>query len=311
MVDIIRHRRVYYAITLLLIVPGIISLLIPPSLRLAVDFTGGTLWELQFAQAPAPAAVIQRLSELGYGDSIVQTSGDNGILIRTKEIPSDGPTKSTIAQGLRSQFGDYTELRFESVGPTVGQEVAQRAVGGIALAALGVLLYIVWAFRKMDHPIRYGVCAISSVITTSVLVLGVFSVLGKLFFVEVDALFVTAMMTVIGFAVHDTIVTFDRIRENARRMRGLAFEQVVNHSLLQTIVRSLVNSLTIVFTLSALVLFGGETTRWFSLTLLLGVVVGTYSSIFTASALLVSWETGELARFFGRRPATRPASGRP
>lgn len=307
MFNIIKYRRVYYLISLLMIVPGIISLLIPPSLRLAVDFTGGTLWELQYAQtAPAPATVTQKLSEFGYGEAIVQTSGENGILIRAKEVPSEGPVKGEIAAGLR-QLGEFTELRFESVGPVVGQEIAQRAVGGVALAAVGILLYIVWAFRKMEHPFRYGVCAISSVITTSVLVLGVFSVLGKLFFVEVDALFVTAMMTVVGFAVHDTIVTFDRIRENARRMHGLSFEQVVNHSLLQTIVRSLVNSLTIVFTLSALVMFGGDTTRWFALTLLLGVVAGTYSSIFTASSLLVSWETGELGSLFSRSPA----SGRP
>jgi preprotein translocase subunit SecF len=309
MFNILRYRRIYYVISLLMIVPGIISLLIPPSLRLAVDFTGGTLWELQFAQtAPAPADVIQRLGDFDYGDAIVQTSGENGILIRTKEIPSEGETKAQIAEGLRSKFGDFTELRFESVGPTVGQEIAARSVQGVALAGLGILLYIVWAFRRMEHPIRYGVCAISSVITTGVLVLGVFSVLGKLFYVEVDALFVTAMMTVIGFAVHDTIVTFDRIRENARRMHSRSFEDVVNHSLLQTIVRSLVNSLTIVFTLSALVLFGGETTRWFALTLLLGVVAGTYSSIFTASSLLVSWENGELARLFGRRKRTQPAT---
>lgn len=311
MFSIIRHRRIYYVITLLLIVPGIISLLIPPSLRLAVDFTGGTLWELQFeGTAPAPDAVTPRLAEQGYDDAIVQTSGENGILIRTKEIPSEGPTKGQIADALRSAFGNFTELRFESVGPTVGQEVAQRALIGLALASVAILLYIAYAFRHVEHPFRYGVCAISSVITTGILVLGVFSVLGKLFFVEVDALFVTAMMTVIGFAVHDTIVTFDRIRENARRMHGQTFEQIVDHSLLQTIVRSLVNSLTIVFTLSALVMFGGETTRWFALTLLLGVVVGTYSSIFTASSLLVSWENGELGRLFrrGTTPTRRPLS---
>lgn len=301
MFNIIKYRKLYYAISLLMVVPGIISLLIPPSLRLAVDFTGGTLWELQFAQqVPAPQAIKDRLAQLGLGDSVVQTSGENAILIRSKEIPSE--QKEQYAGPLRAEFGQFTELRFESVGPAVGQEIAARAVMGVALASLGILLYIVWAFRKVENPIRYGVCAITSVIVTGFLVLGVFSVLGKLLFVEVDALFVTAMMTVIGFAVHDTIVTFDRIRENARRMQGLPFEEVVNHSLLQTIVRSLVNSLTIVFTLSALVMFGGSTTRPFALTLLLGVVAGTYSSIFTASALLVSWETGELGRFFRRGP---------
>ena len=310
MLNIMKRRGLYYLISLAIIIPGLIAQAIPPHLKLAVDFTGGTLWELQFTQPVAPADVKAVLADRGYGDALVQTSGEQGVLIRTKEIPSEGDTKRQIADAMRGQFGDFTELRFESVGPTVGREIAFRSVQGIALAGLGILLYIAWAFRKMEHPFRYGVCAISSVITTGVLVLGVFSVLGKLFFVEVDALFVTAMMTVIGFAVHDTIVTFDRIRENARRMRGLTFEEIVNHSLLQTIVRSLVNSLTIVFTLSALVMFGGDTTRWFALTLLLGVVAGTYSSIFTASALLVSWENGELGRLFGRRgtPTRRPLS---
>jgi preprotein translocase subunit SecF len=305
-IDIIGKRRLFYLISLLIIVPGLVSLLIPPHLKLGVDFTGGTLWELQFAQAAQPAQVQEVLAAHGYGDAIVQTSGERDVLIRAKEIPADQPIKAEIARDLEGRFGTLTELRFETVGPVIGQEIAQRAVLAVGLASLGILAYIAWAFRKVEHPVRYGVCAILALLHDALLVLGVFSILGHLFDIEVDSLFVTAVLTVIGFSVHDTIVVFDRIRENSRRMHGQPFERVVNHSLIQTLGRSLATSLTVIFTLSALVLFGGVTTREFALALLIGIISGTYSSIFNASALLVSWENGEIARLFGRR--TQPAT---
>ena len=301
MMHIMRRRALYYIISLAIILPGIISLAIPPHLKLAVDFTGGTLWELQFQQAVQPAEVKAVMAGKGYPDAVVQTSGDRGVLIRSKEISSEGNTKSDILQALQARFGPATELRFESVGPVIGQEVATRAIAAVFLASIGILLYIAWAFRKVDHPVRYGLCAIIALLHDALVVLGIFSILGHLFNVEVDSLFVTAVLTVIGFSVHDTIVVFDRIRENARRLHGLSFEDVVNHSLLQTLGRSLATSLTVLFTLSALTLFGGVTIRLFALTLLIGIISGTYSSIFNASALLVSWENGDLARLFGRR----------
>jgi preprotein translocase subunit SecF len=301
MMHIMRRRALYYIISLAIILPGIISLAIPPHLKLAVDFTGGTLWELQFQQAVQPAEVKAVMAGKGYPDAVVQTSGDRGVLIRSKEISSEGNTKSDILQALQARFGPATELRFESVGPVIGQEIATRAIAAVFLASIGILLYIAWAFRKVDHPVRYGLCAIIALLHDALVVLGIFSILGHLFNVEVDSLFVTAVLTVIGFSVHDTIVVFDRIRENARRLHGLSFEDVVNHSLLQTLGRSLATSLTVLFTLSALTLFGGVTIRLFALTLLIGIISGTYSSIFNASALLVSWENGDLARLFGRR----------
>jgi preprotein translocase subunit SecF len=300
-VNIIGRRRLYYLISLVLILPGVLSLFVPPSLRLGVDFTGGTLWEMQFERPLAPADVKELLAEHGHGDAIVQTSGEDAILIRSKEIPSD--QKESIAGPLRERFGAFTELRFESVGPVLGQEIALRAIGAVGLVSLAILLYIAWAFRKVEHAVRYGVCAIAALLHDALLVVGIFSILGKLFNVEVDSLFVTALLTVIGFSVHDTIVVFDRIRENMRRLHGQPFETIVNHSLAQTLGRSLITSLTVMFTLTALVLFGGVTTRLFALTLLIGITSGTYSSIFNASALLVSWETGEFGRLFGRRPA--------
>jgi len=311
-IDLIGKRKLFYLISLIIIVPGVIALLIPPHLRLGVEFTGGTLWELQFTQAVQPADVKEVLAAHGYGDAIVQTSGDRDVLIRAKEIPADQPIKGEIAKDLAVRFGQPTELRFEGVQPVIGQEIAQRAVLAVGLASLGILAYVAWAFRRVEHPFRYGVCAILALLHDALVVLGIFSILGHLFYVEVDSLFVTAVLTVIGFSVHDTIVVFDRIRENSRRMHGQSFERIVNHSLIQTLGRSLATSLTVIFTLSALVLFGGVTTREFALALLIGIVSGTYSSIFNASALLVSWENGEIGRLFGRRgPATLPASGRP
>ncbi len=302
MIDIVGKRHLFYIISLVLILPGAISLLIPPGLRLAVDFTGGTLWEVRFAQAVAPGEVREVLGEFEYGDAIVQTTGDRGVLIRAKEIRADGDEKVAIASRLAERFGPFEELRFETVGPIVSQEIAARALAAVGLASVAILLFVAWAFRHVEHPVRYGVCAIIALLHDALLVLGMFSILGKLLFVEVDSLFVTAMLTVIGFSVHDTIVVFDRIRENVRRYNSLPFDVVANHSIMQTIGRSLTTSLTVAFTLLALIIFGGVTTRLFALTLLVGMISGTYSSVFNAAALLVSWEKGELARLaFWRR----------
>ncbi len=307
MIDLIGKRRFYFLFSLLIILPGLLSLLLPGGLRLAVDFTGGTLWELRFSQTPPPALVKEVLAEKGYPDAIVQTTGEGTILIRTKEIPSDAPVKGEIVAALQARFGDLQEQRFESVGPIVGTEVAQRALAAVALASLGILGYLWFAFRRVPAAYRYGTCAIIALLHDALVVLGIFSLLGRLFHLEIDALFVTAILTVIGFSVHDTIVVFDRIRENLLRYPGQPFEAVVNHSLLQTLGRSLATSLTVIFTLAALVLFGGVTTRPFALALLIGIVSGTYSSIFNAAALLVAWEKGELRLPLPGRRALRTA----
>lgn len=307
--DIIGRRYWYFLISAIIILPGVISLFIAPGLRLSVDFTGGTLWELQFSQAAQVAEVRSIMANHGFGDSVVQTSGENTVLIRSKEIQAGSPTKSAIEKDIRGQLGDFTEQRFESVGPAVGAEVAQRAIWAVALACLGILGYITYAFRKVPSAFRYGTCAVAALVHDSLIVLGVFSILGKLFNVEVDSLFVTAMLTVIGFSVHDTIVVFDRIRENLGRYSGQPYETVVNYSILQTMGRSLTTSLTVVFTLAALVLFGGVTIRLFALALLIGIVVGTYSSIFCASGLLVVWQNREISGLFRRfRTAKAEAS---
>ncbi len=297
MIDIVGKRHIWYAISALLIIPGLISLVLN-GLNLGIDFTGGTSWEIQFQRPVDTQEVRSVLSDNGYTDSVVQTSEDNTILIRMKELKESSPEKAAIESDFRERFGDFTELQIETVGPTVGNAIRNRAVVAVVLASIGVLAYIAWAFRNTDSPVLYGSFAIVAMLHDVIFVLGVFSILGWIADVEVDSLFVTAILTVMGFSVHDTIVVFDRIRENLARRISPTFEETVNFSVAQTMVRSLNTSLTVILTLAALYLFGGESTRWFVFALLIGVAAGTYSSIFNASQLLVSWRNGEIQRLF-------------
>jgi preprotein translocase SecF subunit len=206
--------------------------------------------------------------------------------------------------------GPYIQLVSNSeVGASVAQETTQNAVLAVIAASVAILLYIWFSFRKVAKPWRYGTCAIIALLHDVLVVLGVFSILGWLFNIQIDALFITALLTVVGFSVHDTIVVFDRIRENMQRRTSETFEQVVNASLVQTMARSLNTSLTVLFTLTALTLFGGASIRNFTLALLIGIFSGTYSSIFNASMLLVIWEKGELG--LGRLRRENTPDGRP
>jgi preprotein translocase subunit SecF len=212
-----------------------------------------------------------------------------------------------MVQSFTDRFGSVEVLGFDFVSPLIAQEIVRHSVLAVGAACVGILLYLWWAFRRVPQSWRYGACAVFALVHDALLVLGVFSILGRLFNVELDALFITAVLTVIGFSVHDTIVVFDRIRENIIRHQGEAFESVVNHSLTQTLARSLNTSITVLLTLITLRLFGGVTIHNFVLALLVGITSGTYSSIFNASLLLVSWETGEIGRFW-RRLTLRPAT---
>jgi preprotein translocase subunit SecF len=306
-IDLVSKRYLFFLISGIILLPGVISLIFN-GLSFGIDFTGGTSWELQMSQGVTTAEVREVLSEHGRGDAIIQLSGDDVVLIRTRELAEGSPEKLAIAEGLRQRFGEFEELQIATVGPTVGQQIRNRAVIAVALASVGVLLYIAWAFRNTNNPALYGVCAIVAMLHDVLLLFGLFSILGWLANVEVDALFVTALLTVIGFSVHDTIVVFDRIRENLARRVAPDFAETVNYSIVQTLVRSVNTSVTVILTLLALYLFGGESIRWFVLALLVGVIAGTYSSIFNASQLLVVWENGEIQRLFRRGPGshTRP-----
>ena len=301
MFDIVGKRYWYFAFSALIMIPGLVALA-AFGLPLAIDFTGGSLLQLEFDQSvsisTAEIKAIYAENDPELDDPLVQTSGDQGLLIRSKSM--DAEMKNVIEADIREAYGDFTELRFESVGPSVGAQVADRASQAVALAAAGILLYIAWAFRHVPNPFRYAVCAIIAMLHDVAIVVGLAAIFGHYLGWEVDALFLTALLTVIGFSVHDSIVVFDRIRENIGRHRGDAFENIVNHSIIQTLDRSINTQLTVVFTLTALALFGGITIRHFVIWLLVGIVSGTYSSIFNASPLLVAWENGELTGWFQR-----------
>ncbi len=302
MTTLASKRYLWFAISLIIIIPGVVSLLLF-GLKFGIDFTGGTLWEVRFSQTVQGEGIQDVLAEAGYGNAIVQRTGaeeDNTFLIRMRELTEGSPEKQAIEASLESRFGPIDEREFSTVGASVGAEIRNRAFLAVAIASIGILLYMAYAFRNTQNPLLYGTCALVAMLHDVLVVVGIFSILGEISNVEVDALFVTALLTVIGFSVHDTIVVFDRIRENLGRRVSTSFEEVVNYSLAQTLVRSVNTSLTVVFTLLALYLFGGSTIREFVLALLIGVVSGTYSSVFNASQLLVAWENGEIQRFFGR-----------
>ena len=301
-------RYLWFALSGLILLPGLISLVVF-GLRLGIDFTGGSLIELRFEQPVDTEDVRQILTDLGYGSTLVQTTGsedENGILIRMPEIQEGSAEKDELYRALEAQLGAFTELQISTIGASVGNEIRDRSILAIVLVSVGIMLYMAWAFRNVERPLLYGTCAIVSMVHDLVLLLGVFSILGEVADIEVDALFVTALLTVVGFSIHDKIVVFDRIRENQQRQTFDDYESVVNFSIAQTMVRSINNSMTVVFTLLALYLFGGTSTRTFVLALLIGMISGTYSSILTAAQLLVAWQKGEIQAFFGRLTGRRP-----
>ena len=290
MIDIVGKKYWYFAISALLIIPGIISLAVW-GLNLGIDFTGGTLLEYQFKREVSKDEVASTLKSAGIEVSSLQETSENTYLIRSKPL-SDEEIKSA-EEALALRFEGPEELRRETIGPTIGAELLRRAVIALVVAAIAIVLYISWAFRKVPKPAsswRFGASAIVALLHDVLFVVGMFSILGHFLSVEVDALFITALLAVIGFSVHDTIVVFDRIRENLIREISPSFSETVNHSIAQTIIRSLNTTVTVVFVLAAVLLFGGASIRWFIVALLSGVIVGTYSSIFNASLILVLWQ---------------------
>jgi len=301
MIDIVKRRYLYFGISLMVIIPGMIALLVW-GLPLAIDFKGGSLLDIRFdsGAVPQPAQVAALYSANGFSDSIVQTTGQNGLIIRSLNM-TDNQRDALISQ-MESTYGATISIqRFESVGPSVGQEVAKAAAYAVGAAALGILLYITLAFRGVSHAFRFGVAAVIAMLHDVLVVVGVEAILAHFLKWEVDSLFLTALLTVIGFSVHDTIVVFDRIRENLNIYRRMPYESVVNHSIVQTLVRSINTQLTVMLTLLTLALFGGITIRHFIVILLVGVFSGTYSSIFNASPILVVWENREWRNWFRRK----------
>ena len=320
MESIVRRRYLWFLISLLIIVPGAISLVLY-GLRPSIDFSGGALWDIYYPDQQIGALNTETIHDIfakqGFEGAQVQLSqvtldGEQipASLVRTKPLdPNTGEQQTrNVLSALQTQYGANTRReQLQSVGATVSQESTRSAVIAVLGASLAILIYLTLAFRKAPHPVRYGVCAIVAMLHDVLVVLGVASILGELIGLEVDALFLTALLTIISFSVHDTIVVFDRVRENLiGRRSGETFEDIVNHSIVQTMPRSLNTQLTSFFTLTALLLFGGSSIFNFVLILLIGLISGTYSSIFNAAQLLVVWENHEWRRWFGRReePAT-------
>ncbi|MBI4297104.1 MAG: protein translocase subunit SecF [Chloroflexi bacterium] len=374
MLDLVGRRRWYFLISALIIIPGIISLAIPPRLKVGLEFTSGTSQTISFLQsvtqedlraematqgqsdaiiqgspkdaylittAPlaeadrqlleeklgdalglqrvvtferpenpeqqiqgfifsnieevTPEKLIQKLTDLGYSsEAAPERAGLDTYLIRTRVL--EKTEAESLRAALETRFGPLASYNFFEVSPLVAAERARNASFAVVAASAAILLYITWAFRRMTRPFLYGTFAVVALIHDTLVVLGIFSILGKVLGTEIDSMFITGILTVIGYSVHDTIVVFDRIRENTARGMARDLETTINISLNETMSRSLNTSLTIFFTLFALALIGGVTLRNFMLVLIIGIIVGTYSSICIASQLLVVWERGELKK---------------
>lgn len=302
MIDILSKRYLYFAISLLVILPGLI-VLGSRGLPLSIDFTGGSLLEVQFEDGNSlqNAELIQLYENADIADAQVQTTDSGTLLIRSSFLSNE--TRDLILSEMREQSGgEVTVIRFDSVGPSIGAAVASRAALAVGVAALAVVVYITWAFSKVPNAFRYGVCAVIAMIHDVAVVFSVVG-FGALFLNwQIDSLFLTALLTVIGFSVQDKVVVFDRIRENTNIFRRLDYEKLVNHSIVQTLQRSINTQLmTVEFLLLALALFGGITLQEFAVILLVGLFSGTYSSIFIAAPILVLWEKREWENWF-RRP---------
>lgn len=306
--NIIKWRYLYFAISLIIIIPGIIGFALW-GFPLAIDFTGGSMLQIAFdnGQVPESEEMIALYTANGVDEAQVQTSGEGSMVIRSKQI--DETLKSTIVKAAEAKFGtSITIVRFDSVGPSIGQEVAGRAAGAVGLAALAIMAYITIAFRGVPHAFRYGVAAVIAMLHDVLVVVGVEAILCHFLGWEVDSLFLTALLTIIGFSVHDTIVVFDRVRENRNIYRKLPYETVVNHSIVQTLDRSINTSVTVILTMLALALFGGVTIRHFVVIILIGIISGTYSSIFNASPILVVWENREWNTWFKKNNTEKSAA---
>ena len=292
MVRFVERKWWYFGLSGLLIIPGLIFLLLG-GLKPGIEFKGGTLLDLRFDSPPAISEVQNLMSDLKHAEAQVTAAEGGRIEVRTFEMKPDELVATEAA--LRAKFGtNVKDVNPQVVSPSFSGELIDNAVRSIALASVMIVLLIAFAFRNFGWAaFRYGIAAIISLLHDAAVVLGLFGILGYFFNIEIDSLFVTAVLTIIGFSVHDTIVVFDRIRENLRLNPGEALNPVINFSIMQTLARSVITSLTVVLTLLALYLFGGFSMRNFALALLVGIVSGTYSSIFNASQIISLWQEVE------------------
>jgi preprotein translocase subunit SecF len=355
-IDLVGRRKWFYLFSFLVLLPGTISLLIPPSLKIGIDFTSGSTFTVSFEQPVSKDELKSELSNIGHAEARIQSIGPNKFLVRTKELrgatttPPVGPAPSseedTVVQGLRTRFGNMTDaqgvasptqgfLEFSSISASLSGSfnvpktftsgfrhfppgaccgIVGDSLTALFYASFAIFLFLWYSFRLVPQSFRFGAAAILALLHDVLFVVGVFSILGKTSNIEINSYFITAILTVIGFSVHDSIVVFDRIRETVGRGEGRNFTEMVNNSLLQTLGRSLNTSLTLIFAILALLLMGGSSIRDFLIAMLAGTVTGVYSSVFIASQILVSWDEGDIPRIFRRltgRPASAPREREP
>ncbi|MBI2446545.1 MAG: protein translocase subunit SecF [Parcubacteria group bacterium] len=293
MLNIVENRKIFYAISVIFIAISIIALALW-GLQFGIDFKGGSILEINYSALPDLNSVSDSLKPLKLNDLKISLLGSNGAVLRFRE--TDEATHQNIIKILSAEAEknkiQFEERRFSSIGPTIGAELKQKSIKAIIIVLLGISLYIAWAFRKVSSPIsswRYGVVTLIALFHDLIIPIGLFAYLGRFYGIEVGANFIVALLVILGFSVHDTIVVFDRIRENLKRYNQLSFMPLVSQSIRETIIRSLNTSLTVLLTLAALYVFGGESLKYFVLALMVGIFSGTYSSIFIAAPLLVTW----------------------
>ena len=302
--NFVAKRFWFFVISISVITPGIVFLIIAPGLKPGIDFTGGSSMTLQFPEGTSAGAgeIREALANIGYAESTVQNLGDSNFFVRTKELQEE--EKDSLVMNLTdivARDAQNVLQSFDLVSPIVAKETVINALWAILAATIGIFLYVWWAFRNVPSPFRYGLAAIAALVHDTVIVVGIFAILGELLDIEVNTMFLIALLTVIGYSVNDTIVVFDKIRENVLLYGNRPFPEVVNLSISETIGRSINTSFTLLITLLALLLFGGATIREFLFVLVIGVVAGTYSSIAIASQILVSWDQKSLGLPFSNK----------
>ena len=291
----LKHRKIYYTLSLVLVIASVISLA-SFGLNFGIDFTGGSIMDIEFRDGrPSHEEIRFALGETDLGEIIIQDIGDAGLILRFKNI--EETVHADVSEKLKS-LGEFDERGFQSIGPVIGEETKRKSIWAVSLVFIMILVYVAWAFRRVSFPLKswkYGVVALITLFHDVLITVGIFSVIGHFLNVEVGAPFIAALLTILGYSVNDTIVIFDRIRENVLRQGSIFnFADVINRSVKQTYVRSLNTSLTTLFVLLAIFFFGGVTIKYFVLLLIIGVTVGTYSSLFLASPLLFSWSVIKL-----------------
>ena len=294
MINIVGKRKWFFLISAVVLLVGILSLAVF-GLEPGVDFSSGTTFTIRFEKDIDQATLRQALADIGYDTATIQSTSEGDYFIRLSEITPE--ERQDITTALKEKLDPGLTVRdYYQVSPIIATETARNAGIAVAVAAVAMLVYIAWAFRRMPNPFRWGTCAIIALLHDVLVVVGIFSILGWVSGVQIDAMFITGMLTVVGYSINNTVVVFDRIRENYSRGVSKDFEVTVNVSIMETLARSINTSLTTLLVILALYLFGGVTIRYFVLVLLIGVVAGTYSSMLIAGPLLVVWDKARMKR---------------